>query len=77
MFHALSYGERWRVNRLVAKGKSPQDPRLAAAAVELAEKHQRREREVPLHRGLAINACVRPSRPWREIALPHPPKGGP
>lgn len=54
MFRALSYGEKWRVNRLVTKGESPQDPRMAAAAVELAERCQRRKREVPLHRGLAI-----------------------
>ena len=53
-FQALSYGEKWRVNRLVSKGESPQDPRMATAAVELAKKCQRRKREVPLHRGLAI-----------------------
>jgi predicted anti-sigma-YlaC factor YlaD len=53
-FQALSYGEKWRVNRLVSKGESPQDPRMAIAAVELAEKCQRRRSEVPLHRGLAI-----------------------
>lgn len=53
-FRTLSYGEKWRVNRLVAKGEAPQDPRMAAAAVELAEKCQRGEREGSLHRGLAI-----------------------
>jgi hypothetical protein len=54
-FQALSYGERWRVTRLVAKGEAPQDPRMAAAAVELAERYQRRGRgEASLHRGLAI-----------------------
>jgi hypothetical protein len=57
-FRALSYGEKRRVNRLVTKGEAPQDPRMAAAAVELAEKCQRREREVPLHRGLAIVLIV-------------------
>ncbi len=53
-FRALSYREKWRVNRLVVRGEAPQDPRMAAAAVELAEQCQRRESEVPLHRGLAI-----------------------
>jgi hypothetical protein len=43
MFRALSYREKWRVTRLVAKGKAPQDPEMAAAAVELAESYQRRE----------------------------------
>ncbi len=32
-FRALSFGERWRVTRLVAKGEAPRDPRMAAAAV--------------------------------------------
>jgi hypothetical protein len=41
-FKALSYGERWRVTRLVAKGEAPSDPPMAAAAVELAESCQRR-----------------------------------
>ena len=54
MFRALSYGDKWRVTRLVAKGEAPQDPRMAAAAVELAESCQSRGREVALHRGLAI-----------------------
>jgi hypothetical protein len=53
-FQALSYGEKWRVNRLVANGEAPQDRRMAAAAVELAERCQRREREASLHRGLAV-----------------------
>jgi Flp pilus assembly protein TadB len=57
-FQALSYGEKWRVNRLVAKGEAPQDPRMAAAAVELAERCRRREREASLHRGLAIVLIV-------------------
>lgn len=54
MFRALSYGDKWRVTRLVAKGEAPQDLRMAAAAVELAESYQSRGREVPLHRGVAI-----------------------
>lgn len=39
----LSYGEKWRVTRLVAKGEAPNDPEMAAAAVELAKKYQRSE----------------------------------
>jgi hypothetical protein len=54
-FQALSYGEGWRVTRLVARGKAPKDPRMAAAAVELAESYRRKERgETMLHRGLAV-----------------------
>lgn len=54
-FRALSYGDRWRVTRLVAKGEAPQEPQMAAAAVELAESYQGRGRgEASLHRGLAI-----------------------
>jgi hypothetical protein len=54
-FKALSYGEKWHVNRLVAKGEAPQDPRMAAAAVELAERYQRKGRgEATLYRFLAI-----------------------
>jgi hypothetical protein len=54
-FKALSYGEKWRVTRLVAKGEAPHDPRMATAAVELAERYQRRGRGEPtLHRFLAI-----------------------
>jgi hypothetical protein len=54
-YRALSYGEKWRVTRLVAKGEGPNDPQMAAAAVELAERYQRRERGEPtLYRFLAI-----------------------
>lgn len=54
-FRALSYGDRWRVTRLVAKGEAPRDPGLAAAAVELAENYQRKGAATPtLFRGLAI-----------------------
>jgi hypothetical protein len=42
-FRALSYGEKWRVTRLLARGDAPDDPEMAAAAVELAERYQRRE----------------------------------
>lgn len=42
-FKALSFGDRWRVSRCVYRGEAPRDPRLAAAAIELAEsfRHQR------------------------------------
>lgn len=53
-YKALSYGEKRRVTRLVAKGDAPHDPRLAAAAVELAERCQRKGHEATLHRGLAV-----------------------
>jgi hypothetical protein len=54
-YQALSYGEKWRVTRLVAKGEAPHDPRMAAAAVELAERYQRKGRnEAALYRFLAI-----------------------
>jgi hypothetical protein len=51
-FKALSYSEKWRVNRVVARGEAPTDPRMAAAAVELAESCQ--HTSPALHRGLAI-----------------------
>lgn len=58
-FQALSYGEKWRVTRLVARGKAPHDPRMATAAVELAESYRRRGRGDPtLHRGLAITLIL-------------------
>jgi hypothetical protein len=58
-FQALSYSEKWRVTRLVAKGEAPHDPRMAAAAVELAESYQRRGRLAPtLLRWLAIAAIL-------------------
>lgn len=58
-FQALSYGEKWRVTRLVAKGEAPNDPRMAAAAVELAKRYQRKGRnEATLHRFLAIALIV-------------------
>jgi predicted nucleic acid-binding Zn ribbon protein len=55
MYQALSYGDKWRVTRQVAKGEAPHDPRMASAAVELAERYQRRGRnESTLYRFLAI-----------------------
>lgn len=54
-YQTLSYGEKWRVTRLVARGEAPYDQRMAAAAVELAERYQRRGRgEAVLYRFLAI-----------------------
>lgn len=41
VFRALSPEDRWRVRRLVFRGEAPQDPRMAAAAIELAERYQR------------------------------------
>jgi hypothetical protein len=49
-YKALPYGAKWRVTRLVAKGEAPHDPRMAAAAVELAESYQRKGRDPALHR---------------------------
>jgi hypothetical protein len=43
-FQALSSTDKLRVNRCLARGKPPADPRLAAAAVEAAEYHQRKRR---------------------------------
>lgn len=43
-FNALSYGDKVRVTRCLARGKAPAEPGLAVAAVELAEcyRHQSR-----------------------------------
>jgi hypothetical protein len=43
-FQALSYRDKWRVTRFLTRGDAPDDPRMAAAAVELAESYQRRRR---------------------------------
>lgn len=43
-FQALSIPDKWRVNRLVARGEAPDDPKTAAAATELAESYQRHGR---------------------------------
>jgi hypothetical protein len=40
-FKALSYGDKWRVTRCLTRGEAPRDPRMAPAAVELAESYQR------------------------------------
>lgn len=36
-FQALSYGDKWRITRFLAKGEAPPHSQMAAAAVELAE----------------------------------------
>lgn len=43
-FQALSYGDMWRVRGFLARGEAPSDPRLATAAVELAESYQRQSK---------------------------------
>lgn len=43
-FKALPYRDKLRVSRHLARGQAPGDPRMAAAAVELAESYQRQER---------------------------------
>ncbi len=40
-FEALSLGDKWRVSRSVFRGEAPADARMAAAAVDLAERYQR------------------------------------
>ena len=44
IFNALSYGDKVRVTRCLTRGKAPSDPRLAAAAVELAESYRHQSR---------------------------------
>lgn len=44
VFQGLSYWDKVRVGRCLAKGEAPDDPRRAAAAVELAESYQRQNR---------------------------------
>jgi hypothetical protein len=43
-FNALPYGDKWRVCRRLTRGVAPNDPRMAAAAVELAESYGHRSR---------------------------------
>ncbi len=40
-FKALSFSDKWHVSRCVYRGEAPRDPRLAPAAIELAESYQR------------------------------------
>jgi site-specific recombinase len=39
-YKTLSFGDKWRVARLLVRGEAPSDLRMAAAAVELAESYQ-------------------------------------
>lgn len=41
-FRALSYRDMWRVTLCLRRGEAPEDPRLAPAAVDLAEGYRRR-----------------------------------
>ena len=41
-FKALTFAERWHVRRFLFRGNAPDDLGLAAAAVELAERYERR-----------------------------------
>lgn len=43
-FKALSYGDKWRVTACLRRGVAPEDPRLAPAAVDLAQGYRRRGR---------------------------------
>jgi hypothetical protein len=43
-FQALPYGTKLRVSWCLARGKSPGDPVLAAAAIEMAESYERQKR---------------------------------
>ena len=43
-FQALSYLDKFRVSRFLTRGEAPDDPRMAVAAVELAESLQRQSR---------------------------------
>ncbi len=53
---ALSYGERFRVRLCVRRGKAPEDRRLAAAAIELAELYQRMRYQAYVSGSLTV-AC--------------------
>ena len=43
-FQALSYGDKFRLSRCLARGEAPRDPRMAAAAVEIGEIYQGKSR---------------------------------
>lgn len=53
-FKALSFSDRWRVRRFVFRGDAPDDPRMAAAAIELAERYQRQKHPGLLGWGMAF-----------------------
>ena len=50
-YDALSSGDKWRIARRLTQGKAPDDPRMAAAAIELAESYR--------HQGRVYGALVR------------------
>jgi hypothetical protein len=45
-FRSLSFDDKWRLRGFVFRGEAPDDPRLAPAAVELAEGYQRQDRRL-------------------------------
>lgn len=59
-FNALSYRDKVRVTRCLARGKAPDDPRLATAAVELAEsyRHQGRAQAAFMRWGPVLTAVI-------------------
>lgn len=42
VYKDLPFRDKWRVNRCLIRGEAPSDPAQAGAAVELAERYQRR-----------------------------------
>lgn len=57
-FRALPFRDKWRVNRSLARGEAPKDPRLVAAAIELAERHLNSPGRATLMRGLTVLLAV-------------------
>jgi hypothetical protein len=43
-YNALPLSDKWRVARFLSQGKAPNNPRMARAAVELAENYRSRGR---------------------------------
>lgn len=43
-FEALPIVDKWRIARCLSRGEAPDDPRMAVAAIELAESYRRRGR---------------------------------
>lgn len=60
VFNALSYRDKVRVSRCLARGRAPDNPRLAAAAVELAEsyRHQNRAQAVFMRWAPVLTAVI-------------------
>ena len=57
-FRPLSFRDKCRVNRALARGEAPADPRLAVPAVELAERHLKGREHPGLMRWLTIVLVV-------------------